>query len=132
MDVLIRKMEKKDIDKIMEIIELEGEEWKDYWSSENSKKYRESLERSITYVAYDNSNLCGYSRSVDDNALSIIVVDLLVTPKYRGNNIGRELMECIYGQYTDKVVYVMSDVDEYYSKQEYDKVGSIFKVSNNK
>jgi len=123
-------MEVEDIDKIMEIIELEGEEWKDYWGCSNSIKYKKALELSITYVAYEGDELCGYSRSVDDNACEVIVVDLLVTPEHRGKGIGKNLMGCIYDDYPSKDVYVMSDVDEYYKKQGYEKIGSVFKVTN--
>ena len=37
-------------------------------------------------------------------------------------------MECIYKNHPDKIVYVMSDVDKYYEKQEYRKEGSVFEV----
>lgn len=128
----IRKYRKeKDEDKLMEIIRLEGEEWKDYSASEVANKYKKALENSITYVAYEKEQLCGYSRSINDNDYYIYVCDLLVTPKYRGKSIGRSLMECIYNDYADVFsVLVMSDVDEYYRKQEYKREGSIFKVIN--
>jgi len=126
----IRKYRKEDEDKVIEIVELEGEEWKSYSAPENVDRFKRALEKSITYVAYEDKELCGYSRSVDDNACEIIVCDLLVTPKHRGKNVGRQLMECIYKDYPNKEVYVMSGIDEYYEKQGYKKIGSIFEVPN--
>jgi len=41
-------------------------------------------------------------------------------------------MECIYKDHPDKIVYVMSDVDEYYEKQGYRKEGSVFEVLKNR
>ena len=124
----IRKYKKEDEENVMKIIELEGDEWKDYSAPENQDKFKKALEKSITYVAYENEDLCGFSRSVDDNACEIIVCDLLVTKKHRGKNIGNKLMECIYNDYSNKSVYVMSDVDEYYKKQGYKKAGTVFEV----
>jgi len=124
----IRKYKKEDENKVMEIIKKEGKEWECYSKSNVQDKYKKALKNSITYVAYKDDELCGYSRSLDDNGFFIYVCDLLVSPKFRGENIGRELMECIYKDHPDKIVYVMSDVDKYYEKQEYRKEGSVFEV----
>jgi GNAT superfamily N-acetyltransferase len=124
----IRKYNKvKDEDKLMKIIEEQG--WVCYSASNVSEKYRAALENSITYVAYDGDVLCGYSRSLDDCGFYVYVCDLLVTKEYRGKAIGQKLMECIYDDYPDYIVYVMSGVDEYYKKLQYKKEGSIFEVT---
>ena len=120
----------EDEDKLMKMIEDEGEEWLCYFADDVSDKYKLALDNSITYVAYEGEVLCGYSRSIDDCGFYIYVCDLLVMPRYRGRNIGRKLMECIYTDYPDHIVYVMSDVDEYYKKQGYKYEGSIFQVTN--
>jgi len=124
----IRKYKKEDENKVMEIIKQEGKEWECYSKSNVQDKYKKALKNSITYVAYVGDELCGYSRSLNDNGFFVYVCDLLVTPKFRGGNIGRELMECIYKDYPDKIVYVMSDIDEYYKKQGYRKECSVFEV----
>ena len=126
----IRKYEKEDADKVIKIMELEGEEWREYWEGEKAEKYKKALEMSITYVADLDGEICGYSRSIDDYACEIIVVDLLVTAKHRGKKLGSKLMEVLCGQYPEKEVYVMSDVDVFYKKQGYKKVGSVFQVKN--
>jgi GNAT superfamily N-acetyltransferase len=127
----IRKYRKElDEDKLMRLIENEGQEWSRYWADEVSAKYRAALKNSITYVAYEEGALCGYSRSIGDCGFSIYVCDLLVMPEHRGKGIGKRLMECIYEDYPDRIVYVMSDVDEYYKKLGYERGGSIFKVTN--
>jgi ribosomal protein S18 acetylase RimI-like enzyme len=123
----IRKYNKIiDEDKIMKMIENE-EGW-DYANEILSERYKVALETSITYVAYEEDILCGYSRSLNDLNEYIYVCDLLVMPAYRGKEIGRKLMECIYKYYPDQVVYVMSDVDGYYEKVDYKRIGSIFEV----
>ncbi len=120
----------KDEDQLMRMIEAEGDEWADYTNDIGSEKYKSALENSITYVAYSESRLCGYSRSINDNGFYIYVCDLLVEPKSRGNNIGRQLMEYIYNDYPDHQIFVMSDVDEYYEKLGYKREGTLFEVSN--
>ena len=112
--------------KLMKMIEDE-EGWT-YSDDSISEKYRIALENSITYVAYEGDVLCGYSRSIDDCGFYVYICDLLVKPEYRGKNIGRKLMECIYADYPNQMVYVMSDVDGYYKKQGYQRIGSIFEV----
>ncbi len=51
-------------------------------------------------------------------------------PEYRGRSLGRRLMERIYDDYPNQIVYVMSDVDEYYKKKGYRREGSVFEVTN--
>lgn len=125
----IREYDKKlDEETVMRLIEAEGEEWACYSSSDASDQYKSALDKSITYVAYEGEDLCGFSRSVEDNDFYMYVCDLLVAPTYRGKNIGRELMECLHRDYPDQVSYVMSDVDGYYTKLGYRREGSIFEV----
>lgn len=125
--MLIRKYSKiSDERELMKLIENE-EGW-DYANENLADKYKIALETSITYVAYVEDVLCGYSRSLDDFGEYIYVCDLLVDKAYRGQDIGRKLMECIYNDHPNQIVYVMSDEDAYYEKVHYRRVGSIFEV----
>jgi GNAT superfamily N-acetyltransferase len=107
---------------------IDDEDGWDYASKSMAKNYAIALESSITYVASEGDVLCGYSRSLDDCGFYIYVCDLLVRPDYRGKDIGRKLMECLYKDYPNHVVYVMSDVDGYYEKVDFKRVGSIYEV----
>ena len=80
-------------------------------------------------MAYEGDRLCGYSRSINDCNFYVYVCDLLVMPLHRGRKIGRKLMECIYNDYPNHIVYVMSDVDEYYKKLGYKREGSVYEVT---
>lgn len=125
MNIVIRKYDPAvDYDPLLALIRSEGEEWKRYLDS----TYQRALEESITYVAYFDDELCGYSRSMRDGGLYIWVIDLLVHQKWRGHSIGKQLMECLLTDYPGQDVYVMSDIDVYYKKLGYQKEGSIFKV----
>ena len=125
----IRKYNKiTDESKLMKMIKDE-EGW-NYANETLAEKYKVALESSITYIAFQEDVLCGYSRSLDDCGFYIYVCDLLVRPDFRGKDIGRKLIECLYNDYPNQVVYVMSDVDEYYEKVDYKRIGSIFEVPN--
>ena len=114
--------------RLMQMIRDEGEDWSCYWADEVKDKYKAALKDSITYVAAEGDEICGYSRSIDDCGYYIYICDLLVKPSHRGKSIGRMLMECVNNDYPDRIVYVMSDVDEYYIKQGYVREGSVFCV----
>ena len=115
-----------DESKLMKMIHDE-EGW-DYANENLADKYKAALETSITYVACHGDVLCGYSRSLNDFGEYIYICDLLVMPAYRGQGIGRQLMESISRDYPHEVVYVMSGVDEYYEKLGYKRAGSIFEI----
>ncbi|MBV1757188.1 MAG: GNAT family N-acetyltransferase [Dethiosulfatibacter sp.] len=106
----------------------EGDEWSDYHGSAGRDKYIKALESSTTYIAYDNTIVCGYARCREDNGFGVYVYDLLVRKSYRGNQLGKMLMEQVCIEFPDQPVYVMSDVDPYYEKLGYRREGSIFEV----
>lgn len=107
----------------------EGEDWSDYHDKEGRTKYLKALEKSVTYMAYDEEVLCGYVRCKEDDGFGVYVYDLLVKKTNRGNNLGKMLMERVYYDFPDQTVYVMSDVDIYYTKLGYKKIGSIFQIT---
>ena len=126
----IRKYQRElDEEKLMDMIRGEGEDGSCYWAGEANSRYRKALENSITYVAYDDGEICGYSRSIHDNGFYIYVCDLLVRESSRGKGRGRILMESIYKDHPSATVYVMSDVDGYYKTLGYHREGSVFEVS---
>ncbi|MEA5007085.1 MAG: GNAT family N-acetyltransferase [Rikenellaceae bacterium] len=127
MPLKIRKYKKSDDEAALMQMILDEDGW-DYADENLSEKYKSALETSITYVAYKDNVLCGYSRSLEDFGTYIYVCDLLVKPDCRGEETGRKLMECIHQDYPDRIVYVMSGVDGYYEKLGYKRAGSIFEL----
>jgi len=113
---------------IFDLMRREGEEWEGYWGS-NRKKYKNALESSITYLLYNDTQLCGFARCRNDDGFGLYIYDLLVDQKHRGNEYGQLLMDQVCEDFPDDIVYVMSDVDVYYQKLNYKKEGSIFIVS---
>ena len=126
--ICIRKLADGDIEPLFALMEREGEEWRDYWHNNCKAKYLKALENSITYLIFENDILCGFARCRDDDGYGIYVCDLLVDKEYRGKEYGRMLMEQACAEHSGMPTYVMSDVDEYYEKLGYERMGSIFKV----
>lgn len=126
--IIIRKY-KKALDESMVMDMIANEEGWDYANENMALTYKKALEHSISYVAVLGKDLCGFSRSIEDNNIYIYVSDLLVKAKYRGSGMGNKLMQVIYDDYPNQIVYVMSDVDGYYEKLGYKREGSLFEVS---
>lgn len=119
---------KRDVDeeRLLQMVQEEGEEWSDYWLPQTTGKYREALHNAITYVAYEGNQLCGFTRSLDDSGLNILLMDLLVAPAHRGKDVGRQLINQIGIDFPDHAVYVLSDNDEYYEHLGFNEVGTVF------
>ena len=115
-------------EKLMQMLVEEGEDWSCYWKAAMNEKYREALAKSLSYVAVEQSDVIGFSRSIDDCGIYIYVCDLLVKAEFRGKELGRQLMECIVKDHPERTVYVMSDVDPYYQKLGYPREGSVFEI----
>ena len=123
----INKYSKADEALLFDMLVDEGDDWSDYHGLARDK-YIKALESSITYIAYDKTILCGYARCREDDGFGIYVYDLLVRKSYRGNQIGKSLLERVCQDFPNQPVYVMSDVDLYYEKLGYRREGSIFEV----
>lgn len=124
----IKKYGKTDESLLFDLLVDEGDEWIDYHGPNGRDKYIKALESSITYIACDNTLVCGYVRCREDSGFGVYIYDLLVRKSYRGRQIGKALMERVCQDFPDQPVYVMSDVDPYYEKLGYRREGSIFEV----
>lgn len=125
----IRLCLESDEAQLFDMMMEEGADWECYYGKAVIEKYKQALAASITCVAFHKDNLCGYVRCRDDNGFGIYVYDLLVRRSYRGQGIGRKLLEFVGNKYPEDTVYVMSDADAYYKKLGCLLKGSIFEVN---
>lgn len=123
----IRRYTAADAPGLFELLRSEGDEWSDY--NNGFEKYKTALDNSIVYLLFENNFLCGYIRLRDDDGFGLYVYDLLVHKNYRGKGYGKLLLEQIRVDYPDNDIYAMSDVDKYYEKQGYNRIGSIFIIN---
>lgn len=122
----IKRYSKADEAMLFKLLVDEGEDWRSYHDSACRSKYIRALNNSITYVAYDDSVVCGYTRCREDDGFGIYVYDLLVRKSHRGRQIGKSLVTQVSQDFPGQPVYVMSDVDPYYEKLGFQRVGSVF------
>ena len=113
---------------LFNLIKSEGEDWSDYTTELGRNNYIHAIETSIVYVIYESNEIIAYIRCKEDNGFGIYVYDLLVRQDKRGNKLGQLLIEKVKNDYPEQSIYIMSDVDEYYIKCGYKKIGSIFEI----
>jgi len=124
----IRRYTTADEGILFPLIEAEGEEWRDYWQGEGRGKYAKALTNSICYLIFEDETLCGFVRCRDDDGFGMYVYDLLVDRNHRGKGYGGMLIAQACKDFPDSAVYAMSDVDPYYEKQGYERIGTVFRV----
>jgi ribosomal protein S18 acetylase RimI-like enzyme len=102
--------------------------WEMFTNDDAIENYKNSLEKSVTYVCHDNSEFCGYVRALLDEGFAVYVSELYVIPRYRNRKIGRSLLERVKVDFPNLAVYALSDEDAYYENIGYEKTGSVFKL----
>lgn len=111
---------------LMQMICGEGDDWAIYWREPNSWHYRRLLTDSITYVAVEEGQICGYLRALDD-ILNLYVCDLLVTGGNRGQGLGNALISRLREDYPEAALYILSGNDEYYEHIGCTREGSVYR-----
>ncbi len=128
--IKIRPYRKRQDVKLLELLLSEGEEWAEYSAPDKRDLYFLNCEKSLTYLLYEDDEVIGYVRALEDYSYCIYICDLLVRHDKRGHQYGKMLMDHVRSEFPHLTVYVMSDVDPYYQKQGYEKIGSIFEVKS--
>lgn len=68
-----------------------------YWASGRSLDIiRASIDNSICYGVYEDNMQVGFGRVVTDNATMFYVCDVFIDERYRGQGLGKRLMETIF------------------------------------
>jgi ribosomal protein S18 acetylase RimI-like enzyme len=124
----IRRYSPADEDALFLLIEAEGEEWREHWQGDGRRKYVKALTNSISYLIFECNILCGFVRCRDDDGFGVYVYDLLVDRNHRGKGYGNMLIAQVCNDFPGSAVYAMSDVDPYYEKQGYERIGTVFRV----
>ncbi|KRG14668.1 GCN5 family acetyltransferase [Virgibacillus soli] len=65
-----------------------------YWASKRSKnKIKKSIENSVCYGVYDGGKQIGFARVITDWTVMYWLCDVIIDEKYRGQGIGKKLIE---------------------------------------
>ncbi len=106
-----------------------GDDWSDYWTGDGAARFQAALATCTVFVALDADKIVGYIRARDDGGFGVYVYDLLVAESSRGAGLGHKLIDAVAAAYPTSPLYVMSDVDDYYTKQGFERIGSIFQIN---
>ncbi len=69
---------------------------KSYWANQRSKeKIKESIKNSICIGIYDTEKMIGFARIVTDYATMYWLCDVIIDEQYRGNGLGKKLIESL-------------------------------------
>lgn len=69
---------------------------KSYWANERTDEtIRTSIENSICYGVYEGEKIVGFGRVVTDFSTVYWVCDIIIDPDYRGQGLGKMLMDKI-------------------------------------
>ena len=78
----IKKYSEVDESLLFDLLVDEGDEWIDYHGPAGRDHYIKALESSITYIACDETIVCGYVRCREDDGFGVYIFDLLVRLKF--------------------------------------------------
>jgi ribosomal protein S18 acetylase RimI-like enzyme len=102
-------------------------DWNSFTGPDSISGFKKSLLSSETYVYKVESKICGYLRALVDE-FGIYVSELYISPSYRNNGYGTELLKRIQQEHPNQDVYVLSDEDLYYESLGCKCVGSVFRL----
>lgn len=102
------------IDRVMQLLSST------YWASDRSKETIEkSLNNSLTFGLYHLREQIGFARVVTDKAVFSWILDVVVSEDYRGNGLGKWLIDCIleYPEIENTAfALATSDAQDFYKK----------------
>lgn len=67
-----------------------------YWAKGRSiSKIKKSIDNSFCFGVYKEKEMVGFARVVTDYSVFAWIMDVFILPEYRGNGLGKMLMEAI-------------------------------------
>lgn len=95
--MVIRKYEyHRDFKKLLELFRTEELIKGELRKNRTKETLRQSLNKAVTYVAYEEDDLMGFVRVLEDPPFEPLVRDVYVKPSYRGKGIGKSLLYCLF------------------------------------
>ncbi len=106
------------------IIQANKKEYSKTFRNELIEDYKQALNASVTFTAYENKNYCGYIRCITDGVYTTYCCEILVEEEYRRTGIGEQLIERVKKEYPKTCIDVLSDHDQFYNSTHFIKLGS--------
>ncbi|MCP3029028.1 GNAT family N-acetyltransferase [Halobacillus sp. A5] len=114
----IRSFQAKDFDAILELNSQEG--WEQL-AANKDETFHGWINSEPALVLTNNDEVVGYLRGLTDGSVSLFVCELLIRRDYRGQNLGKILIEEAHSCYPSTRVEVLatSESEGYYSQQSF-------------
>lgn len=91
-----------------------------YWAANRTiETIERSINNSLSFGLYHSGKQIGFARVVTDKAVFSWILDVVIDDYYRGNGLGKWLMECIFEHPEIKgtaFALATSDAHEFYKK----------------
>ncbi len=119
--LITRNITKSDIDSIYELYSLEG--WKGF-----TKEVVEKLFHSSYWVIVeDGDKIVGFGRYLTDHTLTMYLCEILVSKPYRGNGIGKMIINEMFQRHSHLRMDVLSDADSFYEGLRFRHLGKAYR-----
>lgn len=69
-----------------------------WWPERTSDAIAQMLTHGLTVGAWDENELVGFARAITDGVFRAYIEDVIVSKRYRGRGLGRQLMESLHQQ----------------------------------
>lgn len=114
----VRPASNLDIVQIFELYKYEG------WQSFSKSKIVELLETSSYLVITEDEKIIAFARYLTDGVMTTFVAEILVSPAFRRQGLGRMLIEEIKNRTHGTRLELISEADGFYEYLGFRKVGT--------
>lgn len=114
----VRHANHSDEEQIFELYKNEG------WQSFSKSKIVELLKTSSYLVITEDEKIVAFARYLTDGIMTTFLAEILVLPTFRGQGLGRMLIEEIRNRAHGTRLELISEADDFYEHLGFRKVGT--------
>ena len=90
------------------------------WGQRQANEIEQAFKKSsFTYFIFDNNNIIGFGRTMDDGKYYALLVDIIVHPDYQGKGLGALIVNTLKDQLKNFMFVTLTSVperEEFYKK----------------
>lgn len=120
MEIVKNKFKIYDVPDMVDLIVVSKWLSTSYWAKDRSiEKIEQSINNSVCYSVYDQKQQIGFARMVSDFASFGYLADVYIDEKYRGEGVGKMLLDSISSDVRWKdllIILSTKDAHDFYKK----------------